>query len=248
MKRAALAAAHPRPGDPMDITMEMITNIVNMMVILIVALTFHEAAHAYVATWQGDSTPRLAGRLTLNPVPHIDPMGTLVLPGIMLAMSAASGMGFIFGWAKPVPVDTRQFKDGRWGDILVSAAGPGANLLLCTLGVLIAMVIMLYFPDAMAPGQWGEKTRQLLLQFSAINAFLAFLNLIPLPPLDGSHILRHLLPDQAREFFDTYITPYSFMIFMVLMISGNLGFIYRFAMVYMTLSQRLCQNVLALFV
>lgn len=220
-------------------TMYMITNILNMMVILIVALTFHEAAHAYVATWQGDNTPRLAGRLTLNPVPHIDPMGTLVLPGIMIAMSAASGLGFIFGWAKPVPVDTRQFKDGRWGDIMVSAAGPGANLLLCTLGVLVTAVLNQNFAEAMVEGMWGHKTAQLLLQFSAINAMLAFLNLIPLPPLDGSHILRNLLPDQAREFFDTYITPYSFMIFMVLMISGNLGFIYQFAMVYLHFSQRL---------
>lgn len=232
----------------MDITMHTITHILNMMVILIVALTFHEAAHAFVATWQGDDTPRLAGRLTLNPVPHIDPVGTLVLPGVMIAMSAASGMGFIFGWAKPVPVDTRQFKDGRLGDIMVSAAGPGANLLLSTLGVLISMVLTVWYSEAMAAGEWGDKARQLLLQFSAINAMLAFLNLIPLPPLDGSHILRNLLPDQAREFFDTYITPYSFMIFMVLMISGNLGFIYSFAMVYMGLSQSLCRSLLSLVI
>lgn len=228
----------------MDLTLYTITNILNMLVILIIALTFHEAAHAFVATWQGDNTPKLAGRLTLNPIPHIDPVGTLVLPGIMIAMSAASGMGFIFGWAKPVPVDTRQFKDGKWGDILVSAAGPGANLLLGTLGVLVSMVIARYYSEAMVEGAWGQKTTQFMLQFAAINAMLAFLNLIPLPPLDGSHILRHLLPDPAREFFDTYITPYSFMIFMVLLISGSLSFVYHLAMMYL----RFSQNLVALFI
>lgn len=219
----------------MDLSLQTITNMINLLVILIVALTFHEAAHAFVATWQRDSTPKLAGRLTLNPVPHIDPLGTLVLPGIMIA----TGMGFVFGWAKPVPVDTRQFKDGRLGDILVSAAGPGANLILCTLGLLISTIVQQHAGMAMMPGEWGYKTAQFLTQFAGINAMLAFLNLIPLPPLDGSHILRNLLPDQAREFFDTYITPYSFMIFMVLMVSGSLTFIYRFAMVYIGFSQRL---------
>jgi Zn-dependent protease len=158
--------------------------------VLIFSIVVHEYAHGWVALRQGDDTAYMLGRLTLNPVPHLDVLGSLIVP-VLLWVSQA---GFLFGWAKPVPVNPRKFREYRRGDILVSLAGIAANLALAA--VSIVLLIVLVHLARVLPGS-GELL--LLLGRMAeyglwINLILAFFNLIPIPPLDGSHVLYHLLP------------------------------------------------------
>ena len=153
------------------------------IVIIILSIIFHEVAHGYVANWLGDPTARLSGRLTLNPIPHIDPVGSLLVPGILML----SGTPFLIGWAKPVPYNPYNLRHGKWGEALVAFAGPATNILIA---VAFALLLRL-----------GLLTSPLLVQvaFLAIfaNIALAIINLIPIPPLDGSKILRALLPAGA---------------------------------------------------
>lgn len=153
------------------------------IVIVILSIIFHEVAHGYVANWLGDPTARLQGRLTLNPVPHIDPIGSLLIPGILLL----SGTPFLIGWAKPVPYNPYNLRHGKWGEALVSGAGPAVNI-----GIAIIFALLLRLEVISSP---------LFLQVAILAIFaniaLAIINLIPIPPLDGSKILRALLPYQA---------------------------------------------------
>jgi Zn-dependent protease len=152
---------------------------------LIIAIVFHEVSHGLVANALGDPTAKQRGRLSFNPVKHVDPVGTLFLP-MILAVSGAP----IFGWAKPVPVIASRLRNPRYHMILVALAGPGMNLLLAIIAALfIAMLV------AMAPsGMLWAFVGQNLLNFMAINVFLAIFNLIPLPPFDGGHVVEGLLP------------------------------------------------------
>lgn len=151
--------------------------------IVILSIIFHEVAHGYVANALGDPTARLSGRLTLNPIPHIDPVGSILVPGIL----ALSGTPFLIGWAKPVPYNPYNLRHGKWGEALVSFAGPGTNILIALFFALLV--------------RFGVAENPLLLELSALVIFanlgLAIINLIPIPPLDGSKILRALLPFQA---------------------------------------------------
>lgn len=163
--------------------------------VLLVSVVLHEVAHGWVALKQGDDTALRAGRLTLNPVPHIDFIGSLVVPTVLLLMPG----GLLFGWAKPVPVDPRNFRDFRKGDILVSLAGVAVNVILAlAFTVLMAGAIWL---GRMAPGL--EEVSGVVYRMAGLglvlNLILAFFNLIPLPPLDGSHVLAHLLPKTLRN-------------------------------------------------
>lgn len=151
------------------------------IVIVIFSIILHEVAHGYMADWLGDPTARYSGRLTLNPVPHIDPVGSVLLPGIL----ALSGSSFLVGWAKPVPFNPYNLKNRKWGEALVAFAGPLTNILIAVaFGLLLR-----FFGNAFQP-LWI----QVFVTVSVANLSLAILNLIPIPPLDGSKILKALLP------------------------------------------------------
>jgi Zn-dependent proteases len=149
---------------------------------LIVLLTFHEFGHAWTASKCGDDTARLQGRCSLNPIVHIDPIGTVLLPLLMIFLSPGISR-FMIGWAKPVPVNPYNLRNPRVDDILVSMAGPAMNLVLAVALVALARIGLI--------GHWEQFTG-LCVQMAALSLLLCFFNLIPIPPLDGSHVLRNL--------------------------------------------------------
>jgi Zn-dependent protease len=157
---------------------------------LVVLLTFHEFAHAWTAWKCGDDTARLQGRLSLNPIVHIDPIGTVLLPLIMIFASPMVGR-FLVGWAKPVPFNPA-FLNNRWRDeMLIAMAGPAMNIILAVALVAFARVAMIFN---------SEVAVELFLQMAQLSLLLCFFNLIPVPPLDGSHVLRNL----TRMSYETY--------------------------------------------
>ena len=149
---------------------------------LIVLLVFHEFGHAWVALKCGDDTARLQGRCSLNPIVHIDPIGTVLLPLMMIFLPFGVGR-FMIGWAKPVPVNANNLRNGRWDDILVSMAGPAMNFVLAVGLVALARIALLV---------GSGVAINLFLQMASLSLLLCFFNLIPIPPLDGSHVLRNL--------------------------------------------------------
>lgn len=157
--------------------------IIFTIVILIFSVILHEVSHGYMADYLGDPTARMSGRLTLNPIPHIDPVGSIIVPLI------TSLAGFTFGWAKPVPYNPYNLKNRRQGEFLIAAAGPASNLL-----VALIFGTILRFTAASATGATPFIT--IVSYIVIINIVLAIFNLIPLPPLDGSKILFSVLPDQ----------------------------------------------------
>jgi len=160
---------------------------------LVIAIVLHEVSHGWVANAFGDPTARRKGRLSLNPVRHVDPVGTLALP-LVLALIGAP----IFGWAKPVPVVARRMRNPRWHMVLVALAGPGMNLLLALVG---AIGLALLLPNARGSGFGGYFLALNLVNFIAINIFLAVFNMLPIPPFDGGHVVEGLLPRPlARQF------------------------------------------------
>ena len=185
---------------------------------VLLAITLHEAAHGYVARHFGDPTADLAGRITLNPLRHIDPVGTLLVPASILALSSLFGAGgILFGWAKPVPVNFSRLRNPKADMLWVAAAGPFTNLLMA-LGWAILFRIALV-------GEPGAYTVPLLKMADAgmqINAVLMVLNLLPLPPLDGGRIAVSLLPHHLAWRF-ARLEPYGFPILLVLLFTGVLG-------------------------
>ena len=151
---------------------------------LIVAIVFHEVAHGWTALALGDPTAKEQRRLSLNPIRHVDPVGTLLVPGALALFG-----GPVFGWAKPVPVNARRLNNPRYGMMLVAAAGPATNIVLAFIGAVVVGIVL---------GLLGLGTPEWVMTafgtFIMINAFLAFFNLLPVPPFDGSHILGGLLP------------------------------------------------------
>ena len=159
-----------------------------LIAVLIASVVVHEVAHAWQARREGDPTAEREGRITLNPLPHIDPVGSVIVPAALYL----SGTSFLFGWARPVPVNPAHYRDPRWGDIRVSLAGVASNFLLAFLATLATVVVVRLQPVLGATLTEGLLTaaRYGIL----INLVLAFFNLIPIPPLDGSHVLFHFLP------------------------------------------------------
>lgn len=175
--------------------MERVEQVLIFLPVLLVSVVLHEVAHGWVALRQGDDTALRAGRLTLNPVPHIDLMGSIIVPTVLALMPG----GLLFGWAKPVPVDPRNFRNYRRGDILVSLAGVAVNLLLVVAFVGLMVVAAVLGRGASGMGVAAELLYRAGALGVILNLILAFFNLIPLPPLDGSHVVAHALPASLRS-------------------------------------------------
>jgi Zn-dependent protease len=185
-----------------------ISSILIGFAIVIVALTIHEAAHAWTADKLGDPTARLLGRVSLNPVVHIDPIGTILLP--LLAMF--SGLP-ILGWAKPVPVNISRLRHHRRDFMIVAAAGPASNFLQAF--VIAAVFRSLYDPSD------SDLLPAILKSGVSTNLILAFFNLIPIPPLDGGNVLAGLVPESAARVMDQ-VRQFGFIALYALMLSGIL--------------------------
>ena len=184
--------------------MDMITNLAvglaTWAIPVFIAITLHEAAHGYAAYKLGDNTAKLAGRLTLNPVRHIDPFGTILLPILLLLLG-----GVIFGYAKPVPVNPRNFSSPRGHMAIVAAAGPLSNLFLAIVGGLLIYTATIV-PDFLST--WWVTN---LSNFIFINCLLVALNILPLPPLDGSRVVSGILPEPLARKYNK-IEPYGILI------------------------------------
>ncbi|MCK4642449.1 site-2 protease family protein [bacterium] len=206
--------------------MESVLVIISQVLILLVSISFHESAHAYAADKMGDPTAKNMGRITMNPLKHMDLWGTIILPILMLFL-----MRIPLGYAKPVPVNPNNFHDRKKGEIIVSLAGPGSNLLLAVVAAVILRLLLRALKlDPYADPQLLKSMQplfMLLFYFYLINLFLAIFNLIPLPPLDGSHVLREFLSYKAKAVFDR-IRPFSFIIILVLLNVGILTTIMYF--------------------
>jgi len=180
----------------------------------IFAITLHEAAHGYAARYFGDPTAYQAGRISLNPLRHIDPIGTLLIPAVVLF---ASGGKFAFGWAKPVPVDFGRLRNPKRDMLWVAAAGPGANLFMAVLWSLILKLVV-----TLPPNYFSDPGLRMAQGGIIINIVLMVLNLVPLPPLDGGRIAVSLLPHRLAYQF-ARLEPYGMIILMVLLFTGILG-------------------------
>ncbi|MGD0293954.1 MAG: site-2 protease family protein [Terracidiphilus sp.] len=200
-------------------------------ILLLFSLSVHESAHAWTASRLGDQTARMLGRVSLNPMVHVDPIGTLLLPALMI-FGPLFGInffgGFLFGWAKPVPIISRNFRNFKRDDMLVSLAGPASNLLLACIAVLVLAIDIIAIPNArvmvlttfklfLMTGMISTSQPFLLLCFLAIllNLTLCIFNLLPIPPLDGSHVLRNILPYGAVRVFDSISGPLSYVLLIV---------------------------------
>lgn len=191
------------------------TNPVITVLVIVIGVVFHEVAHGWMAKRLGDKTAQHAGRLTLNPIPHLDPVGSIIVPAALVLLNA----GVVFGWAKPVPVNPYNFRgDINRGMMLVSLAGPGSNLLLAAGGAVLLGLLMGL--QGMAAG-FQTLLGNFLYALILINLVLAFLNLLPIPPLDGSKILAGLLPGRQEWLYA--LERYGFVILVVLLVTGAIG-------------------------
>ncbi|MCW8932044.1 MAG: site-2 protease family protein [Gammaproteobacteria bacterium] len=181
---------------------------------VLLAVSLHEAAHAWMADRKGDSTARLLGRLTFNPFKHIDPVGTILVPALMITFT-----GFAFGWAKPVPVDARKLKNPKKDMVWVALAGPASNFIMAFLWSVF-LYVSLFFHDSRSLLSLFFLYMSIAGMF--INILLGVLNLVPILPLDGGRILSGLLPLNLHQKYSK-IEPYGLFIVIALMISGVIG-------------------------
>ena len=183
-----------------------------IIAILILSVVIHEVSHGYVAEFLGDPTARLAGRLTLNPIKHMDPLGSVIIPALLILSNA----NFLIGWAKPVPYNPYNLRKGKWGEALVAGAGPLVNL---SLAIIFGILIRVLGAYDLASASAIELASAVVF----INILLALFNMIPIPPLDGSKVLSALLPLRfARTYsdFSNFMTRYGFV--------ATFGFIFIF--------------------
>ncbi|MBX9893785.1 MAG: site-2 protease family protein [Nitrosomonas sp.] len=197
---------------------EIIQGIAIYALPVILAITMHEAAHGYMAKKFGDLTAFNAGRISLNPARHIDPVGTILVPMTLFILSKLTiGAGFLFGWAKPVPVNFVNLRHPKRDMLWVAAAGPGANLLMAFFWALMIKLALL-MPEV----SYAKPLALMGIAGIEINVILMVLNLLPLPPLDGGRMAVSLLPHRLAYQFSR-IEPYGFMILLLLLFSGALG-------------------------
>jgi len=177
---------------------------------LVIAIVFHEVAHGYVALLLGDPTAKERRRLSLNPIRHVDPFGTLILPGLLMLSGLPA-----FGWAKPVPVIKERLRNPRFGMMAVAAAGPATNLVLAALGAAIwgLTIVDTPEPETVARLIYVEMVRSFIM----INVFLALFNLLPIPPFDGSHVVEGVLPERAARVYEK-LRPFGFPLMFLLLL------------------------------
>ncbi|HET6771172.1 MAG TPA: site-2 protease family protein [Actinomycetota bacterium] len=186
--------------------MEDVLTVVYFVVSLVPAIVLHEVAHGVVADRMGDHTARFAGRLTLNPIKHVDPFGTVVLPGLLLLPYLfGRGSNPVFGYAKPMPVNPANLRDPDRQTMWIALAGPGANLVLAAVGALLLRLV----------GLGGGEITRLLIIFVGVNVLLAVFNVMPIPPLDGSKVLARFLPPRARHVYQS-MEPYGALFMLVI--------------------------------
>lgn len=183
-----------------------------LIIPLVIAIVFHEVAHGFVAKLLGDPTAADMKRLSLNPLRHVDPIGTIVLPGFLALIKAP-----VFGWAKPVPVISERLRNPRYGMMLVAAAGPGSNLVLAAVGAIGLGLLSRSISVAPVEGSLLHFTILNLFNFLSINIFLALFNLLPIPPFDGSHIVEGLLPRSLVPAFNS-LRRYGFFLVLALIV------------------------------
>ncbi|HEY9435185.1 MAG TPA: site-2 protease family protein [Blastocatellia bacterium] len=213
-----------------------IGDLIFYFIAFILSLSVHESAHALTSYWFGDDTARLQGRISLNPMAHIDPIGTILIP-LMGFLSVTQGLPPMIGWAKPVETNPLRWRNKDLANISVSAAGPISNFLLA-FAIFVAMKIMIlsgmvapgyiepftYIQPAPGQPDWVLPVCTFLSLMLILNVALAVFNLIPIPPLDGSHVLETLLPDSLKDVYDQ-IRPYSWIILLGLLWLGVFGLI-----------------------
>ena len=173
---------------------ETLFQVAALVIPLVIAIVFHEVAHGWTARALGDPTAAQLGRLTLNPVKHVDPFGTIILPG-MLKLAGLP----VFGWAKPVPVVKGRLRNPRRDMMIVAAAGPGSNLVMALIGAVALGLVMRGYAGGVEPSLGLSFLAANLFNFILLNIFLALFNLLPIPPFDGGHIVEGLLPPQAAR-------------------------------------------------
>jgi Zn-dependent protease len=200
--------------------MSIVNGIISLFVVLF-AITIHEASHGWAALKKGDPTAFHMGRITLNPIRHIDPVGTILLPLILIVMGAPP-----FGWAKPVPVNPLNLKDPRKDNVIISLAGPLSNISVAVVAFIILKLLMTLDPS-LGYGRAGFSNLlspiiQILYLTIVINIILAIFNMIPIPPLDGSGVVSGLISEEAAQKYEQ-IRPYGFFILIVLIMTGFIG-------------------------
>lgn len=211
-----------------------LTQALTYFLAMVFALTFHEAAHAFTSNFLGDDSAKVEGRLSLNPAVHMDPIGTVAFPLVCSVLGAP-----FIGWAKPVPYDERNFKNPTRDAMLTASAGPLSNLLLGFICMMVVGLNAKFQWSIFEPGQFFAPMMKLLTAMIYVNGMLAFLNLIPLPPLDGATIMRAFV---NRDFWDRYeaaVAPYGFIIFLLLAYSGGLNWISSLTMAYVHILESL---------
>lgn len=200
----------------------LVQRIVVWLLPVVFAITVHEVAHGWMAKQFGDKTADQQGRLTLNPLKHIDPVGTIIVPGLLLITFT----GFIFGWAKPVPVDARNFKNPKKAMMMVALAGPLSNLLMAIAWALLARIGVAIEMEFISMPLIYSGVAGI-----TINLVLALINLLPIPPLDGSRVLSGLLPDYWAWRYNQ-LERWGFLILLVLLATNVLGMVLAYPMYY----------------
>ena len=209
-----------------------IIDLLSTFIILLFSLTIHESAHAWTANYLGDPTARSLGRITLNPLVHVDPIGTVLLPLIAFSTGAP-----IIGWAKPVPVNIANLRNDRSDFVWVAAAGPISNLVIALAGALMMRLLAIWVTNVdVLAGQssllsydLGELSGPVIRIFQLatlavqVNLLLAVFNMIPIPPLDGGNVLGGMLPTRLGEQYDRLVRPYGFLLLYALLLTGALG-------------------------
>jgi Zn-dependent protease len=201
---------------------QLIPHLVIYMVVLLLAISAHEAAHAWMSYKFGDDTARLLGRVTLNPVAHTDPIGTLLIPIVNFILSVGGSGLFLLGWGKPTPVNPLRWRNKDLANVMVSLAGIMANLLLAIIAFIIIKIFRVTGSFDLVPSDLQEPVGLLLESMLFMNISLAVFNLLPFPPLDGSKVLETFLPESMQPILAT-LEQYGFLILMVLMYMGVFG-------------------------